>query len=1025
MATKEEVVRNLLNSHFIFRQLPEQYRRGLEDAFDTERFNAGDLIAEMHKPISGMYFVYSGKVRFKGMNEVGKRVSLGEQPEGSTFGEISLISDANWDHQVVASTDVILLKMPVQKIRQLVQGDRELGKLLSKQIGVIELRKRLSGILGEGTYTPEVAAEILNNIGAKRIPRGTNVFQQGDHDPRLYFIEHGSVELVQDLLEGTVVLEKVTSGGLIGEEAALKGQKQAYTAKAVTDVTVLVLRQPEVQKIIETNFQLRDQLETRIKKLKERSENQAKSAKRSEGADQRVKLSAISEADFKKSDIFKTSDKFKTVMQQDETENAAACLTMIMRIFGKEFTLGQIQEWTHLHIAETPLTQVCTAAETLGFRAKPYKSKYEELKLQPLPCIILWEHYHYMVLHKISGDKVYLADPEKGQLVMSRAEFEVGWDEVLILLEPTMKFNEVEPPANPIFYFAGFLLPFKFYFGEAFLSAVAINILGLASPLFVQNIVDGVVVNKDVQLLNIMLVGMVLVTFFNLALSSTQQMLLAHTIARIDMKMMSEFCRHTLSLPMTFFGNRQVGDILARFGENQKIRGILAGSTITVVLNAMMIVVYLAMMFVYSQQLTITVLFFIPMYIANTLIFTPRLKAIANEIFHTYANQQSSLIEALQGIESIKATANEYYARSRWEDAFTDNVNLGYKSTKLSLVYGNIAELINLGSTVTILWLGASLVIADEMTIGSLMGFNILMGSVMGPIMAMVNLWDNLQEIRIAMDRVNDINNVKPEQPPVTSPENLPVVLKHCEGRVEFRNIKFRYGGEESPLILNEFNLTIEPGQTVAFVGPSGCGKSTAMKMIIGFLSPTEGEVLIDGTDISSLDLGAYRRHIGIVLQDSFLFGDTVAGNIALGDPDPDMNAVREASRLASADDFIVRLGQGYHTMLGAKGISVSGGQRQRMCIARALYHRPKIILFDEATSALDNESEARIQENMKSILSGRTAVVIAHRLSTIRDADYICFMDGGKVQEKGSHDELVASKGRYYEMAKKQFDLE
>jgi subfamily B ATP-binding cassette protein HlyB/CyaB len=438
-----------------------------------------------------------------------------------------------------------------------------------------------------------------------------------------------------------------------------------------------------------------------------------------------------------------------------------------------------------------------------------------------------------------------------------------------------------------------------------------------------------------------------------------------------------------------------------------------------------MVIIYFVMMRIYSPSLTWYVLFFIPFYIGNTIFFTPRIKAVANQIFLSNSAQQSTLIESLSGVEAIKSTGNEYWARARWENAFVERVNMSYRQSKLGLVFDSTSQLINLTATIAILYVGANEVMDGGMSIGELMGFNMLMGSVMGPVMQFVGLFNSFSEIRIAMDRVNDINNVKPEQEPIAVPERIPTILSKCEGRIQFRNIKFRYGGEESPLILNNFNLTIDPGQTVALVGPSGCGKSTVIKMILGFNMPTSGECLVDGKDITALDLITYRRQVGVVLQDSFLFSDTVSGNIALGDTQPEMNAVREAARLSSADDFIVRLPLGYQTLLGEKGIKVSGGQRQRICIARALYRRPKILIFDEATSALDNESEQRIQQNMKSILTGRTAIVIAHRLSTIRDADYICFCENGEVKEKGTHDELVAKRERYYQMAKKQFNLD
>jgi ATP-binding cassette subfamily B protein len=1025
MLTRHEAVHKVLDTHFIFSRLTEEGKRGLEPLFEVEQYNAGDVIAERGQPMTGIYSVYSGSVRLKGVNEDGKRVSLGQQPEESTFGEVALLKDANWEFQMVAATDCILIKLPVAKLRQFVRGNPALEQHLQKQVGVVELRKRLRGILGTASYTPELAAQILDNIGVKKIPRGKMVFKQGDDDPRLYYIENGAVELTREMVEGTGVLEKVFKGSLIGEEAAMTGKPQTYSAVAVTDITVLVIRQPEVQKILAANYELKEKLEQRIRQLKELEKDQASAIGRAEGADMRIKVDAITEAEFKKGGQKQEIETFRVSYQHDESECVPACLAMIVHHYGRNFTLGQIREIANIHANEALLPDVCNAAEAMGFRAKPYRASYDVLRQLELPCIILWENYHYMVLYKVREGSVFLGDPEKGLRKMSRAEFEQGWDGVVVVMEPTQKFRTLEPPVNPWARFAAFLLPYKTHFAEALLAALVMNILSLATPLFVQNIVDKVVVHKDKSLLNMMLVGMALVAIFKLMTGATQSLLIAHTIARVDLNMMAEFYRHILSLPMRFFSGRQIGDILARFGENQKIRGIMAGSTITVILNTLMVIIYFLMMWVYNSKLTVLTALFIPLYIGNTVFFTPRIKAIANQIFLSNAAQSSALIESLSGIEAVKSTGNEYWARARWENAFVERVNMSFRQAKLGLLFDSVGQLVNLSATILILWVGANEVMAGQLSIGELMGFNMLMGAVMGPVMSFVGLFNSFAEVRIAMDRVNDINNVKPEQEPIASPDRIPTMVARCEGRIEFRNVKFRYGGEESPLILNNFNLTIDPGQTVAFVGPSGCGKSTVIKMVLGFNMPTYGECLIDGKDITALDLVSFRRNVGVVLQDSFLFSDTVAGNIALGDTQPDMNAVREASRLSSADDFIVRMPLGYQTMLGEKGIKVSGGQRQRICIARALYRRPRILIFDEATSALDNESEARIQQNMKSILAGRTSLMIAHRLSTIRDADFICFCENGQVAEKGSHDELVAARGRYYQMAKKQFNLE
>ncbi len=311
------------------------------------------------------------------------------------------------------------------------------------------------------------------------------------------------------------------------------------------------------------------------------------------------------------------------------------------------------------------------------------------------------------------------------------------------------------------------------------------------------------------------------------------------------------------------------------------------------------------------------------------------------------------------------------------------------------------------------------------------MGFNMLSGMVIGPVLSMVGLWNSM--LRISINRVGDILNVKPEQEPITTPEHMPATLSDCQGQIEFSQVNFSYvANEKENYVMQDFDLLIEPGQRVGFVGPSGCGKSTIAKMVLGFNLPKSGECRIDGKNIRSVDLVSLRRNIGVVLQDSFIIAGTVAENIALGDPEPDLAAVMEASKLAGAHEFIFNYPLDYQTPIGEKGMGISGGQRQRICIARALYRKPKILIFDEATSALDNESEMRTQENMRSILRGRTSITIAHRLSTIVDSDMICFIHDGKVAEQGTHEQLTdpayvkdnGYTGLYYHLAEKQFNL-
>ncbi len=1054
MNAQAEAIRTLVETHIVFSLLSEQDKRGVEGLFEVATYPEGSVICEQGQPMDGMYVVHLGAVRLKQLVQ-GKRVSRGELGPGGSVGEESLIQEAEWQEQVVASVPTQMFWLSAQKAQALQRANHHLTGIFTSQMAKLKVGTLVRGLLEGIQCDPHVFSDIVHALGVKPKPKGSWLFKQGEHDPRLYLIESGVVDLVRQTAVGEeVMLDRVRTLGLLGETAALNESgsagKHLHSAKAVTDIVVYVIYTPEVQKILELNPRLHSQLVERLAYFKDQEKSETQARSRAEGVDQRIKLTdAVTEADFLalKEKPTKKSSGFATVAQGDESDCGAACLTMISKHYGKHFSMAQIRELSNLSTSVTTPNSIINGAELLGFSAKGYAIPYDELRKLELPGIIGWESYHYAVLFEVGKNSVRIADPNGGKIKkLSREEFIQGWTAaevpgvenkndcgVFISLEPTKRFEKQYVPEKPIWHFVEYLLPHKAYFGEALLAALAINLLGLASPLFIQNIVDTVVVHADVNLLNMMLGGMVLVAVMTSGITITQNILLAYTTARIDMRLMSEFYRHILSLPISFFLTRNKGDILARFGENSKIRGIIAGSSITVILNTLMVILYFGMMFAYSKALAPIVLFFVPFYVAIPLYFTPKMKQINQQIYMAGSQAQSYLIESLNGIEALKATSNEYMARSRWENVFVDNVNKMFASQRLGLTSQTLFQILGLAMTVCVLGVGANQVMAGQMTVGELMGFNMLMGLVISPVQQMIGLWNNLQEVRISVDRVGEVLNVKPEQEPITTPEAMPAVLTTTDGAIKFKDVYFSYvlGGKENH-IMRGFNLDIEPGMRVGFVGPSGCGKSTVAKMVLGFNMPQRGECLISGKSVSALDLSSLRRNIGVVLQDSFLFSGTVAENIALGDPEPDMEAVREAARLAGADDFIRQYALQYQTPVGEKGMGVSGGQRQRICIARALYRRPKIMIFDEATSALDNESEMRIQENIDNIIKGRTSITIAHRLSTIRNSDMICFIHDGKVQEKGTHDQLtdpdylreMGYKGMYYQLAEKQFGL-
>ncbi len=1046
-------IHEILNTHVMFAMLDDVDKAVVASIFEARAFARDQVVAEQGTAIEGLYIVHSGRVRLKEDAE-GKIESLGLSGTGSSFGEMSLLEDADWDYQIVAADDrVVMFFAPADSIRELVEDQPSIKEHFRATVGLVELAGLVRGLLGDAEYEQKDFLDILKKVGVKVVRQGETVFEQGVADPRLYFIERGQVDISWQPVEGDpIILDRESRGSLIGVPGALADIEpdgmQANSAVALRDVTVLVIQQTEVSRILEINVALHERLRLRAVELREAESLEQRSRERAEGVDLRIKLAeGLTEEEFSRFEEEKEISAFQVVRQNEEADCAAACLTMVLKHAEKNFQLGAIRELTSLHNEYPSPMEIISGAELLGIRAKATALSWLDLKRAKLPGIAAWEGFHYVVVYKVTETAVHIADPAEGIRKVRKADFLKSWSKaelldpdiadaqsgVFILLEPTVQMEHLEPPKKPYLHFIRYITPHKKYLGEALLAALLINILSLASPLFIQTIIDTVIVHQDVALLNMMLAGMVMATGFMTLTTFAQSLLLNFTTARIDMRLVSEFYRHVLSLPMSFFHTHNKGEILTRFGENQKIRAIIAGQTITTILNMMMVVIYFFMMFAYNTKLAIIVAAFLPVYIGIVTYFTPRIKALNQEIFVANSQAQSFLIESLNGIEPLKATANEYMARSRWEDAFSGNVTRTYRLSKLALQSSSLFRMSTLFATVAVLWVGAQDVILGVMTVGELMGFNVLMGLVTAPVLQLVGLWSALQEVRIAVDRVADVLDVNPEQPLITDAENMPATLDQCEGRITFQDVNFSYvGGDQTHNVMRDFSLEIEAGMNVAFVGPSGCGKSTIAKMILGFNVPKSGECRIDGKDITQIDFSSLRRSIGVVLQQSFAFAGSVAENIALGDPSPNMQAVKEAAQMAGAHEFIINYPLGYQTLIGEKGMGLSGGQAQRICIARALYRKPKIMIFDEATSALDNESERRITEQIKKVVRGRTTISIAHRLSTIMHCDMICFIDDGQVQEHGTHPELIdpeylranGYKGLYYRLAMTQFDL-
>jgi ATP-binding cassette subfamily B protein len=595
-----------------------------------------------------------------------------------------------------------------------------------------------------------------------------------------------------------------------------------------------------------------------------------------------------------------------------------------------------------------------------------------------------------------------------------------GWTGYALLLDPTEHLNEIPTEKRSLGRFLKLLLPYRALGIQVILASFLIQVFGLVSPFFTQIILDKVVVNKSLTTLHVFALGILLFGIWSVLLSGIRQYLLSYLSNRLDLTMIGGFIRHALLLPLQFFESRHVGDILTRVNENQKIQRFLLNQVVLAWLDFLMAFVYLGLMLYYNWQLTLLIVAIIPPIALLTLAATPLLRRVSREVFNRSAEQNSALVETITGIATVKATATERELRWRWEDRLTQYLNSRFRSQKLGINLQAASGLINSVGSTALLWYGATLVIQDQLTIGQFVAFNMMIGKVLNPVLSLTNLWDEVQEVLISVERLDDIFSAEPEE---TSDQSM-LVLPRLKGDVKFENVTFRYDRDEERNTLQNISFEVKAGQTVAIVGRSGSGKTTLVKLLQGLYHSESGNIWVDDHDIRHVSPQSLRSQLGVVPQECFLFSGTILENITLYRPEFSLEEAIKVAKLAEAHAFIQGMPLGYNTKVGERGANLSGGQRQRIAIARALLGEPRILILDEATSSLDAESERRFQQNLNRLSRDRTTFIIAHRLSTVRNADCILVLDRGILVERGNHEELMAQQGLYYHLAQQQLNL-
>lgn len=729
---------------------------------------------------------------------------------------------------------------------------------------------------------------------------------------------------------------------------------------------------------------------------------------------------------------------FPLIHQPDSMDCGPACLGMIAKHYGKEYSLDGIRKNSDIGRDGVSLLGISRACEQMGFRTVGGRITFDKLAEKALlPCIVHWRQEHFVVVYNIkktrkNGYEVYVADPGKGRIRFSQEEFcqnwistQTGGEEkgVALLLEPTNLFYEqegdVQPTQNRLKFLWKYLLKYKRFFTQLILGLFIGSILQLIFPFLTQAIVDTGIQGKDIGFIWLVLIAQLMLLFSRTAIDFIRRKILLHISTRINISLISDFFIKLMKLPMKFFDTKLTGDLLQRIEDHRRIENFLTAQTLNMLFSVFSFVIFGIVLFIYNVPIFLVFLFGSTLYGLWIQLFLKKRRVLDYKYFEQQGINRNVVYQLITGMQEIKLQGCEQRKRWEWEDVQADLFDVNMQSLSLQQNQEAGSILINELKNVIITVLAATAVISGNLTLGMMLAIQYIIGQLNSPVEQIMGFIYQWQDVSISLDRMNEIHIEKNEENENRTIETLP---EDCSVKIE--NLCFKYDGARPDYVLNDINLKIPQGKVTAIVGASGSGKTTLLKLLLGYYTPNEGKIDIGKDDLEDYNLTWWRGECGAVMQEGYLFSDSIARNIAPMDDDVDIDRLRYAAGVANIADYVEALPLGYNTQIGQDGQGVSQGQRQRILIARAVYKNPQFILLDEATNALDANNEKAIVENLAEFYQNKTVVVVAHRLSTVKNADQIVVLDGGRIAETGTHDELTQKRGQYYELVKNQLEL-